>query len=133
MDHPTAEWVVSQARGQMPRISVATVYRNLKELASEGAICEIHAGGHSTRFDANTGQHYHIRCVGCGRVNDLPVSVDRRVEEEAGRAMSYRILGHHVEVLGVCPGCDSGPEPGPSHSSNSSYKLGAGRTVPRHR
>lgn len=105
MEHPTAEWVFEQARRRLPRIGLGTVYRNLKRLAEEGVIREIHSGGQSARFDANTGRHYHIRCLGCGRVNDLPVSVDARIEEEAGRAMSYRILGHSVEVLGLCPLC----------------------------
>jgi len=105
MDHPTADWVYRQARRRLPRISLGTVYRNLKNLVEEGAIREIHTGGQPARFDGNTGRHYHIRCLGCGRVNDLPLSVDTRVEDEAGRAMNYRIVGHHVEVLGVCPLC----------------------------
>jgi len=111
MDHPTAEWVYRQARRNLPRISLGTVYRNLKKLASEGLIREIHTGGtggHVARFDGNTGRHYHIRCLGCGRVNDLPISVDTRLEEEAGRAMNYRILGHQVEVHGLCPLCQAG-------------------------
>ena len=105
MDHPTAEWVYEQARRRLPRISLGTVYRNLRRLAEEGLIREIHAGGHPARFDGNTGRHYHIRCVGCGRVNDLPISVDTRLEEQAGLAMNYRILTHNVEILGVCPLC----------------------------
>ena len=105
MDHPTAEWVHRQARRRMPHISLGTVYRNLKALEGEGLIREIHAGGHPARFDGNTGRHYHIRCLGCGRVNDLPMSVDTRLEEEAGRAMNYRILGHQVEIQGLCPLC----------------------------
>jgi hypothetical protein len=44
-------------------------------------------------------------------VNDLPVSVDRRLEEEAGRAINYRVLGHQVEVLGLCPLCQSAGHP----------------------
>ena len=105
MDHPTAEWVHRQARRRLPRISLGTVYRNLKRLAEEGAIREIHAGGHPARFDGNTGRHYHIRCLGCGRVNDLPMSVDTRIEDEAARAMNYRIIGHQVEIQGLCPLC----------------------------
>jgi len=106
MDHPTAEWVHRQARRRLPRISLGTVYRNLKRLAEEGTIREIHTGGHPGRFDGNTGRHYHIRCLGCGRVNDLPMSVDTRLEDEAARAMNYRILGHQVEIHGLCPLCD---------------------------
>jgi Fur family ferric uptake transcriptional regulator len=120
MDHPTAEWVHRQARRHLPRISVATVYRNLKEMAAEGEIHELHGGGLSTRFDANTGQHYHVRCVMCGRMADLPISVDRRVEEDAGRAINYRILGHRVEVLGVCPACEPPARPLTSINRNNS-------------
>lgn len=109
MDHPTAEWVHRQARRHLPRIGLGTVYRNLQRLAAEGLIREIHAGGQAARFDGNTGRHYHIRCVACGRVNDLPLSVDTRIEEEAGRAMNYRVLGHHVEVHGLCPLCQGRP------------------------
>ena len=113
MDHPTADWVHRQARRQLPQLSLGTVYRNLKRLAVEGLVREIHTGaGHPARFDGNTGRHYHIRCVACGRMHDLPMSVDSRFEEEAGRAMNYRIVGHHVEVHGVCPACQAaaGPE-----------------------
>jgi Fur family ferric uptake transcriptional regulator len=108
MDHPTAEWVHRQARRHLPRIGLGTVYRNLQSLAADGLIREIHTGGQAARFDGNTGRHYHIRCLTCGRVNDLPLSVDTRIEEEAGRAMNYRVLGHHVEVQGLCPLCQDG-------------------------
>ena len=105
MDHPTADWVFKESRRRMPRISLATVYRNLKQLAAAGLIREIHSGGQQARFDGNTGRHYHIRCLGCGRVNDLPMSIDLRLEQQAGLAMNYRILGHEVEVHGLCPSC----------------------------
>lgn len=115
MDHPTADWVHRQARRRLPRISLATVYRNLKRLAQEGLIREVQSTGQS-RFDGNTGRHYHIRCLGCGRVSDLPISVDARLEEQAGQATSYRILGHEVEVHGLCPSCLAR-----THRENDSY------------
>jgi Fe2+ or Zn2+ uptake regulation protein len=105
MDHPSADWVFRQARRRLPHISLGTVYRNLKRLAADGLIREIHAGGQGTRFDGNTGDHHHVRCVGCGRVNDLPLSVDTSREEAAARALNFRILGHQVEIQGVCAQC----------------------------
>jgi Fe2+ or Zn2+ uptake regulation protein len=107
MDHPSADWVYRQARRRLPRISLGTVYRNLKFLAAAGLIREIHAGAQGTRFDGNTGDHHHVRCVGCGRVNDLPLSVDTAREEAAARALNFRILGHHVEIQGLCPECQA--------------------------
>src|SRR5258708_36702542 len=98
MDHPTADWVYRQARRTLPRIGLGTVYRNLKTLAEEGFIGEIHTGGHSARFDGNTGRHYHIRCLGCGRVHDLAMSVDTPFDQETGSAMKYGLLGNHGEL-----------------------------------
>ena len=117
MDHPTADWVYRQARRRLPRISLGTVYRNLKQLTEAGLIREIHMGGESARFDGNLARHYHIRCLGCGRVSDLPLSVGRRLEEDAGRTTRYRILSHEVEVQGLCPGCQEAKPPvgRPSH------------------
>ncbi len=108
MEHPTAEWVFRQARRRVARISLGTVYRNLQQLAAQGLIRELHTGGQPVRFDGNTGRHYHIRCLGCERVNDLPISVDQALEERAGQAMNYRIVGHTVEVQGLCPTCQLG-------------------------
>jgi len=105
MEHPTAEWVYRQARRHLPHISLGTVYRNLKRLADDGLVREVHTAGHPARFDGNTGRHYHIRCLGCGRVNDLPVSVDVQLEEEARQATNYHVLGHSVEIQGLCPVC----------------------------
>jgi Fe2+ or Zn2+ uptake regulation protein len=123
MDHPTADWVYRQARRRVPRISLGTVYRNLKALADEGLIREIHAGDQPARFDGNTGRHHHVRCLSCGRVNDLPLSVDVRREEEAARALNYHVLGHHVEVQGLCPGCQDAPRDR-SHSRRNAGEEG---------
>ncbi len=127
MDHPTADWVYRQARRRLARISLGTVYRNLKRLADEGLIREIHAGGQGTRFDGNTGDHHHVRCVACGRVNDLPLSVDTRREEAAARALNYRILGHHVEIHGLCPQCHESRIRKDSHQAALRSARGAGK------
>ena len=67
MDHPTAAWVYRQARRHLPRISLGTVYRNLKQLAEAGLIREIQAGGQALRFDGNLGpHHFHLRRIMAG-------------------------------------------------------------------
>ncbi|HUG54194.1 MAG TPA: transcriptional repressor [Vicinamibacteria bacterium] len=131
MDHPSADWVYRQARRRLPKISLGTVYRNLKRLAAEGLIREVHAAGQGTRFDGNTGQHHHVRCLQCGRINDLPASVDTRREQAAARALNFRIVGHHVEIQGVCPGCQDSSIENNSHYIRqrppSGLAQGAGR------
>ena len=105
LDHPTAEWIFKMARKRLPRVGLGTIYRNLKALVDEGLIHEVRRADEAVRYDPNTGEHYHIRCISCGRISDLPVSVDRAIEERARYATNYAIVGHEVEVHGVCPGC----------------------------
>ncbi|MGN0077024.1 MAG: transcriptional repressor, partial [Parafannyhessea sp.] len=44
-DHPTAEQIYEAVRARDPRVSQATVYRNLHLLAQEGQILSIKAPG----------------------------------------------------------------------------------------
>ena len=104
-EHPTAERIHKAARRRLPRVGLGAVYRNLKTLVDEGLIREVRSADEAVRYDGNTGEHYHIRCVSCGRVSDLPVSVDRTIEHRAHTATNYAVIGHEVEVRGVCPHC----------------------------
>ena len=105
MEHPTVAWVYGRARRRLPRISLGTVYRNLKQLAEAGMIREIHAGGQPVRFDGNLGPHHHARCITCGRVEDLVIPFDTRREQAAARALDFQVVAHHVEVQGLCAAC----------------------------
>ncbi|MFQ5906385.1 MAG: transcriptional repressor [bacterium] len=33
---------------------------------------KLQSAGSQKRFDANVRNHYHVRCISCGRVEDLP-------------------------------------------------------------
>lgn len=89
----------------MHHISLGTVYRNLKVLAERGEIQELCYGNGSSRFDAITGNHYHMRCQSCGGVFDIDTpprwDIDRDMERQTGFAISY----HRLEFLGLCPSC----------------------------
>ena len=55
----------------MPKISLGTVYRNLDLLARLGMIQRLEMAGAETRFDGTVRPHNHVRCLGCGRIDDL--------------------------------------------------------------
>ncbi len=111
MDHPTAARVHAEARRKLPKIGLGTVYRNLERLAALGIIREIRGVPGPARFDGNVERHYHIRCLGCGKVQDLPIGVTARLEQEAAKATDFVILGHEVEVQGLCPTCRGDAHP----------------------
>ncbi len=104
-NHPSADWVFQKVRRRLPNISLATVYRNLHQLAAAGLLQELPVGEHVSRFDADTSLHYHVRCLRCGRIDDLKVPADEHLEKAARRATDFTILTHHVKFLGYCPKC----------------------------
>src|SRR5437667_8049124 len=69
--HPTAAFVYRRVRRRLPRVSLATVHRNLRMLAAEGFLAE-RADEAGMRFDGNTGPHDDFTCLACRRISDVP-------------------------------------------------------------
>ncbi|MCD6280467.1 MAG: transcriptional repressor [Deltaproteobacteria bacterium] len=103
--HPTAFEVYESVRTRIPDISLGTVYRNLGLLSSRGVIKKLEVSGHKTRFDANIEKHYHVRCVFCGRIDDVPLKGIIIDNDVISKETGYRILGDRVEFFGICPSC----------------------------
>lgn len=70
LGHPTAAEVYDAVRGEIPNISLGTVYRNLGSLASDGEISRLDLGDVS-RFDCDTSEHSHFACQKCGAIFDV--------------------------------------------------------------
>jgi Fur family transcriptional regulator, ferric uptake regulator len=103
--HLTADELYERVKKSMPRISLATVYRNLETLSAAGIITKLEISGRQKRFDYNTVEHDHIYCIRCHRVDNI--TFDR---EPAGLlaqkvAGGYQITGYRVEFVGICPSC----------------------------
>ena len=108
-EHPTASWIYQKVRRQIPRVSLGTVYRNLRLLQAEGLLSEIRIGERASRYEAAHQKHSHLYCRGCGRIQDLPILVDAKLERKAARLSRYTILEHSLEMWGICPSCQTRP------------------------
>jgi Fur family ferric uptake transcriptional regulator len=104
--HPSADELYGRVKRRLPRISLGTVYRNLDILSREGVIHRLDGAGSPKRFDGELGEHQHIRCIRCGRVDDVPAAaVPTECDREIVKDTGYRVIGRRVEFLGVCPAC----------------------------
>ena len=121
--HPTAAELYETVRRRLPKISLGTVYRNLDLLAEMGKIQKLDVSGGEARFDGNLDAHYHVRCVRCGRVEDVYGLPTGTLIDGASEAAGYEILGHRLELVGVCPQCKGPPEMEPTDPPE---KRGAG-------
>ena len=99
--HPSAEWVYSQLKPQIPDLSLATVYRNLARFRSEGAVQVIGSVNGEDRYDGNVVPHGHFICRACGAVLDLPhIPVEIPNLTSVGREDGYS-----VTFYGCCNDC----------------------------
>lgn len=103
--HPTAGELYEIARRRLPKISLGTVYRNLELLTQMGVVRKLQISGAEARFDGDLDQHYHVRCVRCGRVDDVHGVPGDFVRTDFESLNGYDIIGHCLEFLGVCPAC----------------------------
>jgi Fur family transcriptional regulator, peroxide stress response regulator len=105
--HPTAEQVFAAVRTEMPRISLATVYKALEALVDAGLAARIAHDSGAARYDARSEAHYHLRCEQTGEVRDLSLDYDPHLIEkiapqlvEALRTEGFEVTGHRLELIG---------------------------------
>ncbi len=107
--HPTADEIYEQVRSRLPRVSLGTVYRNLDVLAANGDILKLAPGRPQMRFDGNLTAHYHMTCIHCGRIEDLPLTASDNpidiLENMTSHLTKYGVFGHKLEFVGVCAEC----------------------------
>ena len=99
--HPTAEWIYTRLKDELPDLSLGTVYRNLALFKTENqAVCVATVNGQE-RFDGCTAPHAHFICRACGEVSDVespPVSSPPNIE---GTVDSYQL-----NYYGTCRNCE---------------------------
>ena len=98
--HPTAEWIYNETKRSIPRISLGTVYRNLKHLEHEGLIKTIH-DGNIVRYDCNTTLHDHLKCNVCGYlidINKTEIDVSKNIKKN----FNFNVTDVEMIISGTC-------------------------------
>lgn len=104
-EHLTADELYERVKKTMPRISLATVYRNLEILSEAGLIAKLEISGRQKRFDYEVHEHDHIYCVQCHRVDNLDMDRKSLEDVRVDSGKGYAISGYRLEVAGICPEC----------------------------
>ena len=103
--HPFAHEIYRRVHKRLPRISLATVYRNLHSLVEEGRIRTLLLSEQGARFDPETSQHDHFVCARCGRVVDLFLRRARQLDLSSLAKQGYVVTTHNLTVHGICRAC----------------------------
>ena len=107
--HPTADEVYEYIRKELPRTSLATVYRNLEVLAEDGLISRLEPDRLPRRYDREIVTHLHMTCIRCGTIENIPDELSgdtfASLEQAVGKLTKYGIFGHRLEFIGLCFKC----------------------------
>jgi len=103
--HPSADELYEKVKKKLPRISLATVYRNLEVLSETGAIKKIEISGRQKRFDWNQSRHDHIYCIQCHRIDNIDMESMAKPSLQPADKRGYHVEGCRIEFFGYCPEC----------------------------
>jgi Fur family ferric uptake transcriptional regulator len=97
------EELLDAARGAVPGLGIATVYRNLKLLADDGEVRAVDLPGENTRYEAaGSGHHHHFQCRVCDRVFDVHACPG---DLAALAPSGFTVEDHDLTLYGTCSDC----------------------------
>jgi Fur family transcriptional regulator, peroxide stress response regulator len=103
--HPSPEEVYLNVKKQIPSISLATVYKNIRLFLKSGIFREVSLHHGSLRVEMNRRPHHHLVCTVCKSIFDID-------EQELGLLPSSRKLPggflaerFSIDILGRCAAC----------------------------
>jgi len=104
--HLGADELFRRAKKQESRISLATVYRNLKLFKEIGLISESKLDETQSYYEIKSPvEHHHLVCRRCGRVvefnSPLIAETRARLQQEKG----FDIFSAQLKMEGYCPKC----------------------------
>lgn len=103
--HYSPEEIYEQVKQDLPSISLATVYKNLKTFVRAGMLREVSVHHGSWRVDANPHPHHHLVCTRCRSITDLDHDLVEPVKLQGKLPEGFRLEKFNVELQGVCSAC----------------------------
>ena len=103
--HPSAEMLHQEVQKVLPTISFDTVNRTLLTLAELGAASVVEGSGDSKRFDGDTANHQHFRCIKGKKIVDFHYKPFENIKVPANIRRRFRVLRKTVYLEGICDAC----------------------------
>ncbi|MDX8395885.1 MAG: transcriptional repressor [Mariprofundaceae bacterium] len=103
--HWDAEELARSLSDQGQSIGIATIYRGLSALESEGLISSIRLADRKRYERADKSHHDHLVCTACGSIQEFMQPKIERLQEAVAQEYSFKMLGHQLVIFGVCLAC----------------------------
>jgi Fur family peroxide stress response transcriptional regulator len=103
--HFSPEEVYDQVKTDLPSISLATVYKNLRTFVQAGMVRDVSTHHGAWRVDGNHHPHHHLVCTRCHSITDLDFAFLAPVKLQGKLPAGFQVEKFNVEVQGVCKAC----------------------------
>ena len=104
--HLDANEIYRRAHETQPRISLSTVYRSLQAFKKLGLVEEVHFDETHHHYEVKpSSEHYHLVCLGCGRVIEFHYPLSRYVKRNVAETKDFEIVSTEIRMTGYCPRC----------------------------
>lgn len=90
-------------------LNLSTVYRSLEAMVCAGLVTKsYHSIDQKHRYEVARSEHRHyLICKGCNKIEPLEGCPLHHYEETLSNQLQYQILSHKLEIIGLCPECQS--------------------------
>jgi Fur family ferric uptake transcriptional regulator len=94
-----------RTRGQS--VGLATVYRTLQAMATDGDVDMMRTGeGEAVYRQCSSGSHHHhLVCRSCGRTVEVEGPAVERWADKIGAENDFSDVVHTLEIVGTCSDC----------------------------
>jgi Fur family ferric uptake transcriptional regulator len=100
-----------RGRALYPSLGLVTVYRTLETLDELDLVRRVHGRGNCHGYArANSARGHYLVCHRCGQVVEFPCEGMEGVIEAVRQRSGFAIEEHLLELVGLCPACQSNGE-----------------------
>jgi Fur family ferric uptake transcriptional regulator len=104
--HLDADELYRIAKEKEPRISLATIYRNLKLFKELGLIAESSLGDTHSHYEVKSkAEHHHMVCLGCGKIVEFDSPLITKAADTVKKEKGFDITSIRLRIEGYCPEC----------------------------
>lgn len=106
-EHFDVDSLYLQLRQKGAKVSKASIYRAIPLFIDCGLIREVDFSDGHWHYEHiyGHGHHNHLKCLGCGEVQEFEEPSLAQVEHRLAQEYGYNIVTHKLEVKGYCPAC----------------------------
>ena len=86
-------------------VGIATVYRGLAALESQGLIDSIQLSDKKRYERADKAHHDHMVCTACGHIEEFSPPTIELLQQAAADKKGFKLTGHQLVMFGFCSQC----------------------------